>query len=175
MILVKGLHQKVWKGMHVQNVYGWLKAPWNHIKGDVKRALKDWNPRGHKHVCIDEVEAELQKILQVIINRHVKKTTPFKSGPRLWWNHECRKAFNYKLKCFDDRLKKPERYTRAIQCCKSVQRKASRKYQLKVKSKLAEISNADRNLWSTAKEISGLDKAKGSAASDVDDLAVHFF
>ena len=65
----------------------------------------------------------------------------------------------------------------AIQCCKSVQRKAFRKYQLKVKSKLAKMSNADRQLlefWSMVKEINGLDKAKGSAAPDVDDLADHF-
>ena len=99
---------------------------------------------------------------------------PAKPGPTPWWDYKCQNAYEWKQKTFVDRSTRPDRYTKAVHWNKKAQKKAYRKYQAKVKKKLASMTNCDRNFWNLTKEIAGLDTSKGSATPSVDDLADHF-
>jgi len=107
-------------------------------------------------------------------DRYVKKTKPRSGGTAPWWNAACSKAFEYKQKTFPSRFEKPGKYQHALRCSRSAQRRAFRKYQLKLKKRLQTMTNSDRNFWSLAKEIAGFDTEQGGAVPNVNDLAESF-
>ena len=52
-------------------VYDWHSAPWNHIRGALKRALETWNDCEYDHP--DEAEAQPVHYIQPVISDYVKK------------------------------------------------------------------------------------------------------
>jgi hypothetical protein len=153
-------------------VLNWHDAPWNHSKGEVKRALVVWN--GCEYSDPDVVEQALCDQMQPIISKHVPKTTPMNSTSAPWWNYACKKSFKLKLKTFKTRLESPEAYLSATIMSKQIQRKAFKQYNVKMKARLDEMSTSDSNFWSLIKELSGLTGSRSSSAPSVDDLATHF-
>ena len=153
-------------------VYDWHSAPWNHIRGALKRALDTWNDCDYDHP--DEAEAQLVHYIQPVINDYVKKVVPKTYNPAPWWNWDCKKALKYKLKAFKTRDEFPDRYISATRNAKIIQRKAFKAYNVKLKARLDGMSTADRNFWSLIKELSGLSGSKSNAAPDAEALADHF-
>ena len=76
----------------------WQHAPWDHIKGAVRRALDGWDPMAFEDV--DDAEKDLDNILQEIIDHYLKKSKPRKPGPVIWWNESCQNAYDQKLRLF---------------------------------------------------------------------------
>jgi len=150
----------------------WHSAPWHHIRGAVKRSLAIWNDCDYESP--DEAEAQLVHLVQPVINTYVKKSISKPYSPAPWWNLHCKKAFKYKMKTFKTRVDHPDRYIKATYNAKTIQRKAFKAYNLKIKKQLAEMSNADRNFWSLIKDLSGLSAARSSSTPSVEALADHF-
>ena len=66
-------------------VRDWAHAPWNHIRGAVKRALSYWDPSGCSSV--DVAVDSLNDSLMCILDRYVPKAMmPGLPGPSPWWN-----------------------------------------------------------------------------------------
>jgi hypothetical protein len=124
-------------------VFNGHAAPWNHIRGAVKRSFMVWNDSDYESP--DEAESNLRHLIQPIIDDYVPKSKPKKSGPTPWWNYHCGKSFKLKLKTFGNRTEHPHKYERACKICKKTPRKAFKAYNLKIKKKLSEMSTADRN------------------------------
>ena len=57
---------------------------------------------------------------------------------------------------------------------KMIQKKAFKAYNSKLKKRLAEMSNADRNFWALIKDLSGLSAARSSSTPSVEAIADHF-
>ena len=92
-------------------VRNWAHAPWNHIRGAVKRALSDWDPSGCSLVGV--VVDFLNDSLMCILDRYVPKTMmPGLPGPSPWWNYRCMKALKFKQKAFEARVEFPNKYKR---------------------------------------------------------------
>jgi hypothetical protein len=51
-----------------KSVRDWQNAPWNHMKGALKRALANWKPSGG----VDEAEADLDTLLSKVVDDYVK-------------------------------------------------------------------------------------------------------
>ena len=151
-------------------VQNWYNAPWNHIKGALKREFKDWTPQG----TVDEAEADFDKRINDIILKYVKWKKPATPGPTPWWDKQCEMAYVHKCQCFDARVGAPEAYKIAIKRARRVQRRAYGKYQAKIKNKLANSGNGDTDFWQACKEIAGLDCEKGAATPDPQECADHF-
>ena len=81
-------------------VLDWHSAPWNHIKGELKRALVTWNETDFSNP--DNAEQALCAQIQPIIRKHVPETTPIKSTSAPWWNYHCKKSFKHKMKDLQD-------------------------------------------------------------------------
>ena len=152
------------------SVYDWQSVHWNHIRGAVKRAVKDWKPTG----TVEDAEGDLDGILEAIIVDRVKMKAPAKPGPTPWWNNKCKKAYKWKLKCFMNRAADPVKYKAALSFNRKIQRKAYGAYQRKIKLKLNSMSTADSGFWQLAKEIGGLEASRAQAAPSPQDLADHF-
>ena len=153
-------------------VLNWHSTPWNHIRGEVKRALILWNET--EHLIPDDAELALSKAIHPIIKKHVPKTLPMKTSSAPWWNFDCDKSFKLKMKTFKTRLEFPEKYLGATYLCKQTQRRAFKEYNVKMKERLDEMSTSDSNFWSLIKELSGLSSSKSNSAPSVEDLATHF-
>ena len=151
-------------------VRDWHNAPWNHIRGAVKRALTHWKPTGNQ----DDAEEELDAILSVIIEKYVKWKVPSQPGPTPWWNHKCEDAYKWKQQAFTNRIMDPEGYNQATKYNRKIQKKAYSAYQQKIKRKLNNLPSSDRNFWQMAKEIAGLEAPRSEAAPSPEELAVHF-
>ena len=93
-------------------VLNWHSAPWNHIRGEVKRALIKWNE--NEHTNPDDAEQDLTKLMAPILTKHVPKTLPMKTCSAPWWNLDCQKSFKLKMKTFKTRLEFPEKYLGVI-------------------------------------------------------------
>jgi hypothetical protein len=150
----------------------WRQAPWNHIKGDIKRALLNWEPRSFD--TVDEAEASLDQILQVIIDKHVKWSTPVEQKPAPWWNKSCADAYSDKCKLFATRASNRTRYNAAVAHCRTVQNRAFAIFQKDLRTKISSLRQDDKQFWILARDIAGIDSARSSAAPSVDDLADHF-
>ena len=156
----------------VKQAYNWDHAPWNHINGAIRRFMHDWDP-----ACFDSVQVaqiNFNEWMESIVERYVPLRDLNLKGCAPWWNYHCEKAYKLKVKAFACADESPDRYLRAVQWNKSVQRKAFHKYNLRLKSKLDKMSNSDRNFWSLVKDIGGLDSSRSNAAPDKYDLACHF-
>ena len=68
----------------------------------------------------------------------------------------------------------PDKFARAVNWSKRVQRKAFRVYNDKLRARLRGMDCSDRTFWNLVKEIGGLDSARSSAAPDAEALADHF-
>ena len=147
-----------------------MNAPWNHIKGAVKRALWDWTPIG----TVDEAESDLDDILTGIIDKYVNFKTPKRHSPSPWWNAKCEKAYKWKLKTFANRLTDPVKYQAAIKFNRRIQKKAFKTHQQRIKDKLNNLSSNDSNFWQLAKEIGGLTTDRSQSTPSTQKLADHF-
>ena len=150
----------------------WKKAPWDHIRGDLKRALHDWSP--DKLQSMDSVEAELDEIMWTVVNKHVKMRAPTKPRSRPWWNSECERALKRKVKAFHTRRDHPMRYRNAKKRCSRIQRRAFAIYNQRLSKQLSEMEKSDKTFWNLTKQISGLQPARNKAAPNADKLADHF-
>ena len=124
----------------MREILDWNKVQWDHVRGAVKRKLKDWDTaRFGKDV--DTAESNFDQILQDIIEEYVPKKRPAKPGPAPWWNYKCQNAYEWKQETFRDRLERPDRYKMAVYSNKKAQKKAYKKYQKKIKKRLASMTN----------------------------------
>jgi hypothetical protein len=82
-----------------QPILRWDLAPWNHIKGAVKRELTHWDPRTFS--TVDAAVASLDGILEEIIVKYVKKTIPRSTQSHPWWDCACEKALKAKPRAWD--------------------------------------------------------------------------
>ena len=150
----------------------WRRAPWDHIRGAVKRAVDGWAPRASQSV--NEAEAELDEKLWVVVKKHVKMRAPTKPRSRPWWTSLCRQAFKRKLQAFDSRREHPARYHNIKKHCTEIQRKAFADYNKKLSARLRTMEKSDKTFWDLTKEISGLQQPRHKAAPSADDLVDHF-
>ena len=123
-----------------QPILRWDPAPWNHIKGAIKRELTHWDPRTFSSV--DAAEANVDGILEKIIVKYVKKTIPRSTPSHPWWNIQCEKAFKAKQRAWEGPT--PERYQADVKRCRLTQRRAFATYNRKLKSRLAKLRCSDR-------------------------------
>ena len=140
-------------------------APWNYIKGELKRALVTWNECSFSNP--DDAGQALCARIQPNIRKHVPETAPMKSASAPWWNHHSKKSFKLKTKTFKTRSEFPERYLGATHLSKQTQRKSFKECNVKIKTRLDEMSTADSNFWSLIKELSGLSSSRSSSAPSV--------
>ena len=120
--------------------WDWKRAPWNHIRGAIRRDLKGWGAKDRDSV--DEAQ-RLVKIRDQYVNKFRART----GGVAPWWTKACSSSFKFKQSAFLHRFEDPKRYKRAKMCCRSVQKKAFKKFQKKLKVRLEDMSNSDRNFW----------------------------
>ena len=153
-----------------KSVRDWQNAPWNHMKGALKRALANWKPSGG----VDEAEADLDNLLSKVVDDYVKWKKPTRPGPTPWWNCKCEKAYKWKRKCFVNRVTDQSKYDSAVKFNRKIQKKAYGSYQKKIKKKLASMSSGDSNFWQLAKEIGGLERTRSESAPSAQKLAEHF-
>ena len=152
----------------------WQHAPWDHIKGAVRRALDGWDPMAFEDV--DDAEKDLDNILQEIIDHYLKKSKPRKPGPVIWWNESCQNAYDQKLRLFaiGTKTSNPAKYNAAINQCRTIQRRAFARYNYDLKVKLSNMEKGDKAFWKITKEIGGISASLTRAAPSVEALAVHF-
>jgi hypothetical protein len=153
-------------------VYLWKSAPWNHIRGYLRRELAGWS--AHDFDSVDDADRALNKIELDATKRYVKQRVPRRMKPTPWWNQRCQSAFVAKSKAFKSRKSTPGRYTAAKRSCKRAEAAAFKAYQLKVKLKLADSSNSSRDFWSLTKEVAGISRPQSKGAPSVEELAEHF-
>jgi hypothetical protein len=138
----------------------WRDAPWNHIKGEIVRGTKDFNPA--EHGGVDEAEIALDDILLAIIDKHVPMVRSAKLKPAPWWTKACDKSLAnhfqaYKVSGGSIKSKSAKAFRHATQVCRRIQKRAFAKHQAQLKGKLQSMSKSDRNFWQLTKEIAGLD------------------
>lgn len=151
----------------------WQHAPWDHIRGAVKRDLVDFDKR-NVNLSVDEAEQSLDDILCGIIKKYVKQSKPKRPGPVIWWNSSCQDAYHDKIKLFPMRFSKRDRYHAAINHCRIVQNRAFAAYQKELRVKLDQMDKSSKKVWNLATEISGIDAARSGAAPAAEELASHF-
>jgi hypothetical protein len=151
-------------------VYQWDSAPWDHIKGHLKRELVAYRPVG----CHEAAESQLNDILERTIGRYVKKRKPVSGRPARWWTRECDLAFANKLKANATRLSDPGRLKSAISRCRRVQKAAFKRYQNRLRVKLSKMSNSSSEFWRLSKEIGGIDADRTTAAPSAEALVGAF-
>ena len=149
----------------------WKYAPWNHIRGAVKKGLKDWDPR---LLSVDEAEESLDEILCGVIRKYVKTSKPKKPGPVIWWNSKCQEAYVAKLKLFPRRFEDCINYNAAVNKCRTIQNRAFAAYQKELSSQLEQLNKSNKKFWQLAKEIGGVEVQRSGAAPAAEDLAEHF-
>ena len=152
----------------------WLlhTAPWNHIRGDVKRAVDGWKPNVSQSVS--EAQAELDGLLWTVVKRHVKIRAPTRPRPQPWWTSKCRRMLRQKQKAFDHRREHPAVYKAVRQRCKKTQRHAFAEYNKRLSEQLDVMEKSDKQFWDLTKRISGLQQSRNKTAPSADDLVDHF-
>ena len=106
-------------------VHDWSSAPWDHIRGYLRRVLLKWDPR-----CCESVttaEESLRGFMQAAIDKYmkVKRMTPKLPAP--WWNYTCDKKLRHKCRMFkllEEGSVGTEAYRCAVRICRKVQKKA---------------------------------------------------
>ena len=150
----------------------WQHAPWDHIKGAVKRETKSWE--ASEYTTLDEAVYDLDSRLCTIINKYVKLSKPKKPGPTVWWDQNCQDAYNAKIQLFGVRLDKPNRYNAALNHCRTVQNRAFAIYQSELSDRLQKMNKGDKCFWQLAKEVGGIESQRSTAAPSAEALAVYF-
>ena len=142
----------------------WRKAPWAHIRGEIKRVTRGWAPKAVHSVS--EAEAELDAILWGVVERHVKFRAPTQPRVCPWWNRDCQLVYKQKLQAFTTRRERPAHYCNIKKRCKKVQRKEFAEYNSKLSSQLKGMEKSDKKFWELTKRISGLEQSRNKAAPD---------
>ena len=155
----------------IGSVLNWKHAPWHQVRRSVKTALKGWAP-GPKQSS-DAAEAEIDRLLWSVVEKHVKKRAPTRPRPCPWWTRHCQQAYNRKLQAFFKRREHPARYRNANRKCKRIQRKAFAEYNNSLSKTLKTMEKSDGKFWDLTKEISGLQTARSKAAPDAEVLVFH--
>ena len=155
-----------------QSVRDWDHAPWHHIKGAIRRYLKHWDPCAFASPSL--AQSNLSEWMDAIIDRYVPLTSPVSNPNAPWWNFHCEKAYKWKQRAFVDAGPDSEEYARAVSWNRTVQKKAFKSYNIKLRARLQKIGTSDRVFWDTVKEIGGLSSARSSAAPSAEALAEHF-
>ena len=150
----------------------WERAPWNHVRGAIRKYLQDWDP--YNFYSPDDAQTNLNEWFDAVIERYVPLKSSKLIAPAPWWNYHCEKAFKLKSKTFISLSQDPDAYDRDVKRNKRVQRKAFKSYNAKLKKKIDSIGSTDRNFWKLIKDTSGLDSVKSSSAPDVEDIVDHF-
>ena len=120
----------------------WRKAPWNHIRGEVKRMTAGWTPKAEQSVT--EAEEELDTVLWRMMERHVKFKAPLRPRVCPWWDRHCQHVYLQKLKAFLTRFDRPAHYSNIKKRCKKVQRRAFAQYNSKLSSQLKKMEKSDQ-------------------------------
>ena len=164
-------------------VRDWSRAPWEHIRGAVKRALKGWDPTSvaassvSARDAVDAVVADLDDTLTAILNRYVPTKRLSVAGPAPWWNRHCESTLAHKQrvwrKCSAGLLPWWKFHT-SVKYARAAQKRAFASFQRKLKRRLASSDGSSKEFWSLVKELSGLEQTRNSSAPGVDDLADHF-
>ena len=123
--------------------YNWRKGPWQHIRGDVGRAVAGWS--SHPDASPDCVEAELSSLLQPVVVKHLKMRAPTRNVLALG-TPLCQRAYKNKLRTFEHRKCNLSSFKNAIKRCKRVQRRAFKEYNSKLSSRLGSMSKSDKKL-----------------------------
>ena len=142
------------------------------MKGVIKRELVDWD--AYTSSSVDEPESDLDLKLSSIIDKYVKSSKPKKPGPIVWWNSKCQDAYDVKLKLFNIRFEKPDRYNAAINHCRTVQRRAFAHFQDELRAQLKSMDKSDKTFWRLTKEIGGIEAQRSGAAPSADSLCKDF-
>ena len=150
----------------------WRKAPWTHIRGEVKRRTKDWAPQNCQSVS--EAEAELDDILWEVVDQHMKFKAPTRPRLRPWWTSLCQRTYERKLKAFSARKEHPATYSNSKERCKKIQDRAFASYNARLFEELKEMDKSDKGFWELTKRVSGLQQTRHKAAPDAEALADHF-
>jgi hypothetical protein len=153
-------------------VYQWKLAPWNHIKGAFKREFKDWDAR--RFNSVDEAAADFDRRCTTVIDRYVKKTRPQRPRATPWWTAACQRTLDQKTKAFSTRQQHGEKFRKARDTCKRVQRRAYATYQKQLKQKLRTCVKSDREFWSITKGVGGLTRERNRAAPPPEQIAKAF-
>jgi hypothetical protein len=153
-------------------VYMWKSAPWNHIKGYLKRLLQGWD--SDRFESVDAADRALNRIQLDAIKKYVKQRMPGRPKPTPWWDKHCQFAFVAKQKAFKHRAIDPSRYAIAKRSSKRAEATAFKAYQVVVRRKLDDSSSSSRDFWSLTKQVAGLTRSCSSAAPSVEKLAAHF-
>ena len=106
----------------VSKVRDWNNAPWHHIKGAIRRAVKDWDPR--LYITVDATEKNLDDMFHKIVDDYVDLKSPSKPGPAPWWNYKCQKAYDWKQQVFKERQEHPNKYLKVVHWNNKAQKKA---------------------------------------------------
>ena len=149
----------------------WKHAAWDHIRGAVKKQLKDWDPSS---LSVDEAVESLDKILCGIIQTFVKLSKPKKPGPVVWWNASCQAAYTAKIQLFPKRFEDSVNYNAVVNHCRTVQNRAFAVYQKQLRVQLNDMDKSQKKFWQFAKEIGGVDVQRSGAAPPAEALAEHF-
>jgi hypothetical protein len=154
-----------------RTVYHWSSAPWNHIRGHLRRNFDGWDT--HNYGSVEEAVAAFYAIVDSIIKLHVKSSVPRNARPVPWWDRHCtiaQKAVDAafsKLGYDHDICKKAEKVL------KTRQRQAYAKYRKGLREKLAE-DNSNKEWWNIVKLHMGKNGSRKAGAPSVDALAEHF-
>ena len=150
----------------------WRSAPWDHIRGYLKRSFVGWTAKIFRD--IDHAEGCWREICNDASKKCVKLKAPQKPKACPWWNRKCSVSYKYKRKMFSLHKCSSSKYKNAARICKRVQRKAKKVYNQGLKLKLIKMQKSEKSFWEITKEISGQSRVSNQAAPDVDELAIRF-
>lgn len=150
----------------------WRRAPWNHIRGHIKRAVEGWKPNINH--TTSEAEYELDDLLWKVVDKHVKWKLPTQPRSRPWWTARCQRAYKQKLKAFSSRKQHPAKYNNIKKRCSRVQKRAYFDYNKNLSKRLRSMEKSDGKFWDLTKQISGLQQQRSRAAPDANQLVDHF-
>ena len=132
-----------------QPILCWDLAPWQHIKPAVKRTLAQSDARAF--CTVDTAMSALDKILQDVIVRYFKRTSPRATITYPRWDSECDKTYAVKHNAWSIKSTHPARNEAAVKRCRFAQRRAFASYNRKLKARFAGIRSTDRQFWTFAK------------------------
>ena len=129
----------------MQDVRDWINAPWPHVKGVLKRSMVEFMNSTEQDV--DKLESVMDRKITAVVDKHIKWKRTGSIKPSPWWNQACDVALKWKQECFSCRYEKVEEYNKAVKFARKVPKAAFKKYQVKLKDRLAGMRKTQsRNL-----------------------------
>jgi hypothetical protein len=154
-----------------RSVYHWSNAPWNHIRGHLKRATAEWHPDSFE--TVDDTVDDFYRLIDQTVTRYVRSTVPTSSRPASWWDRSCTTALKAVDKAFESRSTNKEGYESARQVLKTRQRQAYAKYRKLLVAKL-DTDDTNKDWWDTVKLHSGKARSPLSGTPSPQELAEFF-